>query len=619
MPKMKQYADRYLTRDLLGPIILILVIQVLLAANYDIFSGKLWGTDSYMWQNRVVQLHESGNWQNHNYTRLNPTDGHTQHWTRPFDAMLYLGAWLGTGLTDFATSLHVWGVIISPLFQIFALFALFRALTPILAPPQFEVLGLLFISQAAISAGFVIGRPDHQSLLYLLLIVTIGIIGRLLIGPCRNRLCLIAGLVSALAIWVSIESMILVSVNLLFLGILWLLVKEDFSRKLFYYTLSLFAGSILALLVDHESARIWEPVFDRLSIVHIVLFGLIFIFWAGMENSKRFKEWTASWQGRLGCATIGAIIVTGAMALLFPDFFAGPLDAVDDLYRRAHLEKISEFQPVFSLAKLQNGDWWPQIQKFCFWLGIIIPVVPAMFLVIKKTRGPERRFWAYIASCLLVFIPLAILQVRWSAYVVILSLPAYAWLVAALLEKIRQDLPSKLAVILKVPVLVLCALWFIFPSEITASSESNENGDAISICSIKNLAPILNDPTGLGDHALNLLAFVDFGPELLYRTGHTLYSMPNHRPQPGFTDSYMIMSAASDIEAKNIVEKRKVDLILICTGGAEKNFYINAANTDTLYTRLTRDNAPPWLDEITLPDEISNAFKLYRVQLASMP
>ena len=212
-----------------------------------------------MWQNRVVRLHESGNWLDHNYLRLNPPDGHTQHWTRPFDAMLYIGAWLGTGLTDFATSLHIWGVIISSLLEVLALYALFRALTPILGFRQFEVLGLLFVSQGAVSAAFIVGRSDHQSLLYLLLIITIGVIGRLLIYPCRDRLCLIAGFISALAIWVSIESIILVAVNLLFLGMLWLFIKEDFSRKLLYYSLSLFVGSILALLIDHESTRIWEP------------------------------------------------------------------------------------------------------------------------------------------------------------------------------------------------------------------------------------------------------------------------------------------------------------------------------------------------------------------------
>jgi hypothetical protein len=533
--------------------------------------------------------------------------------------MLYVGAWLGSGLTGFTTSLHVWGVIISPLLQVLAVFAMFRALTPVLGSRQFEALGLLFVSQAAILTAFAIGRPDHQSLLYLLFIINIGIIARLLIDPCRNRLCIVAGLVSALAIWISIESMILVSVNLLFLGMLWIFSKEDFARKLFYYTLALFAGSILALLVDHESARIWEPVFDRLSMVHIVLFGLIFAFWAVMASSVRFNEWTSRWQGRLGCATIGVAVVAGAITILFPDFFAGPLDSVNDLYRRVRLEKIKEIQPVVSLAKLQKGDWWSQVQKFCLWLGITLPVVPTLFVLIKKTRGPERRLWAYMAFSLLAFLPLAVQQIRWAPYVVILSLPAYAWLTAALLDWIKRVFSDKSAARMQIPVLVFCAIWFIFPNTITASNETNEDKKTGIECSIKDLTPILNDPAGLGGHPLNLLAFVDSGPELLYRTRHTLYSIPNHRLQPGFTDSYRIMSAASDEEAREIVVRRKVDLILICTGGSEKKYYANAANTETFYERLAGDNTPSWLDEITLPDELSNAFRLYRVQSAAQP
>jgi hypothetical protein len=616
---MQLQTDRYLTKDLVGTIVLILVIQAVVAAKFGVYTGHLWGPDSYMWLNRVVQLQESGNWLEHSYQRLNPPDGHTQHWTRPFDAMLYTGAWIGSGLTGFATSLHVWGVIISPLLQILAVFALFRALTPVLGSRQFEVLGLLFISQVPILTAFAVGRPDHQSLLYLLFIINIGIIARLLIDPCRNRLCIMAGLVSALAIWISIESMILVSVNLLFLGLLWIFSKDEYARKLFYYTLALFAGSILAFLVDHESARIWEPVFDRLSMVHIVLFGLIFAFWAVMAGSARFNEWTTRWQGRLGCAAIGVAFVAGAITIVYPDFFAGPLDSVNDLYRRVRLEKIREIQPVVSLAKLQKGDWWSQVQNFCLWLGITLPVVPTLFVLIKKTHGSERRLWAYMAFSLFAFLPLAVLQIRWTPYVVILSLPAYAWLTAALLDKIKQVFTRKSAAGLQIPVLAFCALWFILPNTIKASTETVENNKTGNECSIKDLTPILNDPTGLGNHPLNLLAFVDSGPELLYRTGHTLYSIPNHRLQRGFTDSYMIMSAASDEEARQIVERRKVDLILICTGGSEKNYYANATDTETFYERLNGVNTPSWLDEIILPDAISSAFRLYRVQSSAQP
>ena len=74
---------------------------------------------------------------------------------------------------------------------------------------------------------------------YLLFIVSLGFGTRLLLQPFRLRWCYGAGFVSALALWVSVESVLVILMNLLCLGLFWLFGDDDLERKLFHYSLSL--------------------------------------------------------------------------------------------------------------------------------------------------------------------------------------------------------------------------------------------------------------------------------------------------------------------------------------------------------------------------------------------
>jgi hypothetical protein len=74
--------------------------------------------------------------------------------------------------------------------------------------------------------SFVAGRADHQSLIILLFILSLGFGIRMLISTCSRLLCYCAGLVSAFAIWVSIESLLFSLVVYLALGIFWRWVKR---------------------------------------------------------------------------------------------------------------------------------------------------------------------------------------------------------------------------------------------------------------------------------------------------------------------------------------------------------------------------------------------------------
>ena len=135
-------------------------------------------------------------------------------------------------------------------------------------------------------------------------------------------------------------------------------------------------------------------------------------------------------------------------------------------------------------------------------------------------------------------------------------------------------------------------------------------------CLLKSVSQYLDDSTGWGDRPRNIVAFVDFGPELLYRTKHAVYSIPNHRYQRGFTDSYQMLAAADDNFALSIAERRNIELILICPEGVEDTFYRNDDGVETLHDRLSTGRGPWWLREAALPLPLGRSFKLFEVTLA---
>jgi hypothetical protein len=598
---------RQLLKHAFGAAALILLIHTLFAAHFGVFDGRLHGTNTYSWLVRVLHLHETGSWFNATIPRIDPPYGHEQHWTRPFDVLLFIGAWIGAPLVGFKNGLHVWGVLISPILQILALIAFFWAVRPLFSNRQIYVLGILFVFQIVIIVSFRAGRPDHQSLIYLLFIVSLGFGTRLLVQPFRLRWCYWAGFVSALALWVSVESVLVILMNLFCLGLFWFLGDDDLERKLFHYSLSLFLGSAAALLVQRGVADLLKPELDQISIAFVSLFALIFAFWAAVSRVRVLSGTTMGWGRRLTLAVVGAAMVIAAMEFLYPGFFRGPAN-VDKLYIMVRLQHIGETQPVFS------GGWQSGLMRFFIFLGIAVPTIPVLVYLLVKRYKPDVRFWAYLSIGLVIFAPRALRQVRWAPYVGILFLPAYAWLVSKVLERVENRVSRGQVLLFRPLLLFLCATWYVLPAVLLVQQSIDTNWRIQ--CPLSSLSRYLDDPEEWGDRPRNILAFADYGPELLYRTKHSVYSIASHRFQRGFTDSYNIMSASTDRKALEIIRGRKVDLILICAPRDDK-WYVREDGRETFYDRLSADKIPPWIRKVRLPDDVSEDFRLYEVRLAA--
>lgn len=597
-------------QDATVAVVLLLVIQALLATQVGVFNGILVDSDVYMWLNRASQLVGNGNWFDHSLPRIDPPVGYEQHWTRPFDMVLISGAWLGSFITEFSQSLYIWSVVVSPLLGVLALFSFLWQINPFLGNKEYGVAGLLFVTQMSIISTFAAGRADHQSLILLLFILSLGTGLRMLLRPFSQQSSYLPALVAALAIWVSVESILFPLLTIFAFGLYWLLGENGITRKLVHYSIALFLLLILFRMVEFGPSQLFEPALDQISIIYIALFGLLALYWILVYGFECRTGKNTRFPVKLSVAIAWAVCTAILLEYCFPGFLSGPMSNIDDLFKRVHLAKIKELQPVISLTAFSTGDWLEPILRFSLWLGIIVPGIPVLIYLILKSKGTVRQSWAFIGIFSLAYIPLSLNEIRWTPYTAILMLPGYIWGVMSLIQHIAGRYKGQGAGLMRVLVLVASVIIFALPKVLfSEDKETNKVGS----CPLIPISEYLSNPATWGDRTRNVLAFTDFGPELLYRTPHAIFSIPSHRYHPGFTDSYMIMTATDDTQARHLTMDRRIDLILICPKGEEQHFYAMKDDAQSLHKRLSSDKPPAWLEQIVLPDNLSSAFKLYLV------
>ena len=124
---------------------------------------------------------------------------------------------------------------------------------------------------------------------------------------------------------------------------------------------------------------------------------------------------------------------------------------------------------------------------------------------------------------------------------------------------------------------------------------------------------MLNDPAGLGAKPLVIGALIDRGPEILYRTRDLVVGTPYHRNGAGIWDSYRLFAAPKNVESRAIINRRGIDLLLICPSSAEKLFFTRQTGKDSLYTRLLDGKTPDWLAQVPIEPDRADGYRLYRV------
>jgi len=131
---------------------------------------------------------------------------------------------------------------------------------------------------------------------------------------------------------------------------------------------------------------------------------------------------------------------------------------------------------------------------------------------------------------------------------------------------------------------------------------------------LSELCAYLNRAQQWGGKTLRILTHVDFGPEILYRTDYEVIATPYHRNGQAMIDTYDIMTAETDNKARDLINNRGINMVLLCPDSSERVFYSTETQISTFYKRLRRGPIPDWLNRVELPDDLSSSFLIFEVQ-----
>jgi hypothetical protein len=598
----------------------ILAVHAGIFIRDDLLADRLLqDTDGYMWLNRVTHLWETGDWFEHTYPRVNPPDGHVQHWTRPFDVLLLGGGVALSPLVGFHRGLYYWAVVVPPLMHMLTVVILVWAVKPLvrrrlLPRPGVPTLLLVFIAQVGAFQPFIVGRPDHHAPMAMLFVAYLGFLCRLLLDRRHStRSAIGLGLVSAMAVWILIEALVFIVVGMLGLGLSWLLGNNRLARLNAIHGAALFAGIIAAWVSEWGPRALGAREIDMLSVVHVALFGFTALFWASLwwaSETHRVRRLRA----KAIVAGVGAVVVLGGTFLVFPEFLRSPFADVDPLLGEIWLYNIVELQPLLASA----GDIRTALARVTLFGGISIAVLP--FLAARIVREPDREhrvLWLVFAAAIVVYFVMTLQQRRWADYLALSSVIPFSVVAFGGLGHIGERIggwrlkairPPVLLGLAFGPVLLGSALGTGLASRDQADRPHSQHWDAANLeadptvsvqaaavahrtCDLARIAEVVNDGKWFPGRDL-ILAHTDHGPELLYRTRHGVLSITNHRRQPGFTFTWDVLTSTDHELAAAALRERGVGIVVLCASDLRSGFFPMLGTENSFLRYLAAGGAP---------------------------
>jgi hypothetical protein len=609
-------------KELIRFAIFCILICVIWCVYYAVrVAPEMADPDPFFRMNRVTDLYEGGGWYQTINFRSNAPYGETLHWTRPFDILLLAGALPATVFVDFRTALFWWGVIISPVLLVAMLLTMLWAARPLLSRQGPFLLGILLFFQVGVMGYCSPGRCDYHSLRFLLFVALFGFGLRLVSGPVNRGLCCAAGVVAGLSIWAGMDLILVVFAIAAILGLLWIWENGDFARKSAGYSIWLFAAVGISLLAERGWNNLAIQEFDRLSIVHWSVCGFLAGFWIIVGLINRFSQVFGRQSTRLVFAAAGAglsaicilflfpkMSQSVALSFLFPRFFGGQVADVDPRVITVWYEKISELQHIFS----RGAPITMSVQ-----LAGTALVSAGILVYLLWSRGcRNKRGWGYVLILLFIYIPLSIYRIRWTPYAQILLMLPMAEMMDRALKRIEEQKRGVMRIVKNISVVAAFSATFLILGLAAAVAFESKQDKKVSIVKMCRYLETCEKWQG---KSVRILTDTNFGPEILYRTRHETIGSPNQRNYRGILDTYDIMTAVNDDAAHELIEQRRIDLILLCFNSREFSDYSKAAGGTEFYQRLFHGEYPNWIEAVELPTELSASFKLFEMRPKAAP
>lgn len=558
----------------------------------ELLHGRLIDTDSYMRLVRVRRLAGPGGWYDGSIPRSNAPFGETLHWTRPLDVLILAGAWIAEPFLGFRRALHMSGVVVAPLLLIVVCLTTAWAIRPLAGHRVRYYAMLAVLAQAGIMGYALPGRADQNMLILLAFVAMLGSAFRMVLRREARWSAWATGAWAGFGLWASTEFVVAVFVLLISLLGLWVW-RGDLASRTKAMATALLGMVVLAVFLEHPPAELLRVEYDRISVVYVWAAALNWAFWLAAGSAAMGRVGQA---GRARFALIGAAVAAGLLLAVYPGLAGGPMVEVSSELKEQWLASITEFQPYLVPTGLSG------LGRLIAYLGhVFLAAGAVVYGILRHGREDRLEAWVLVGVALIVFTPLAIRWVRFAMYAEVLGVVGTMVLLDHLLLWIddqyagaRRSVTRALATagILAGPLLAGAGVMALGGE---AGAEARRPAATeFDRCPIEELATTLNDPRGLGDRPRTVLAHVDLGPLLLYRTPHSVVATPYHRNERGILDWLEVMTARDPDRARRVILQRDVDLVVMCGYDASLADR-SSVEEPTFATRLRAGTVPDWL------------------------
>lgn len=560
---------------------------------------KLQDPDCYMRLVRVQEFEKTHDWHNSVIYRSNAPYGEELHWTRPFDLLLLAGAKILQPFLGFKKALLIFGIIISPLLQFASALALIWAVSVFFKDIQEKLrLAILFLLQPGSYIPFLAGRPDHHGLLLLFFIIEIGFFLRLLYKPSEKNAWILGALL-AFSMWLSIESLTVVFLFFAALGVIWISDKEKSLSSITVTAMSLFLFSTVFLIIERPISLLTFPEYDRISIVHVLLFALSAFLFLSLTNLERRKLLPKYFPSRTALLLLGGGLILGMMGHAFPKFFQGPYAQVDPHAVEVWLRGVKEVRPLFKLGH-------EPFHRVVIWLGPLFVCLPFLIYKLLKTRRSSKEWpmWIFSSVGIAIFASLSFYQIRWVYYASVLLLLPFTYVLNLTIQKLKYLKKPWFALARACTIIIFTCGFLTLGILMMLSKKAEPKKPTAS--SIEMCQYLKENFT----ETQRVATFIDMAAEILYLTPHEVIGSPYHRNGQGIIFINDLMTAPDDQTALKLLRQRNISLILINTASSYFNLYQKG---DTFCRRLVEGKLPLWLKKIDTPENLSSNFHLFKV------
>lgn len=571
--------------------------------NATLQAGGLLDTDAYMRLVRIEELWANGDWYETVTKKLGAPEGLSLHWTRPLDILILLPAialsWFGL---DMHRAIYWSGVAVAPVLHFLACIAAAWAAKPLF--PQhgaWRIAALTLLLGGTALSYSLPGRPDHHPLIVLAIATGAGYFIRAILALDNPRPAWAAGICAGFGIWVAPEALLAIAPALAVTGLFWLGSQHGRQWAQLGYRFGAGMATVLLVAISIEQPpRSWLHVeYDKVSILYLAFALTLAIDFRLAMN--------ISWSGwrRVGAGVFLAGLSFAVLALLFPRFYLGSLGNIDAAGAAIFIDEVAEMKPL-----------WPRnfetTMAFLRSIGGTLAAIPAgLYFLWALRQRPEFAAILYLSVAYLITFAAAMLHLRLAIAVCVFG----AILGCGLFAMICQAAEGRGRFIMLAARLAgyfVVAIGVQIIGMIHLLSTTNTAGARCEPLQVTGWLNTQRPGIDAGNPAPIIMTdSINSPPAIAYLTPYRLVGGPYHRGNDDVADMLATMIATSDEASRAVIDRRKVDLVLICTRVVPRA--IRESSKDSLYHRLVRGDAPGWLSPVPMTTEIEKAFRLYAV------